>query len=414
MRSAADTLFVSLGGVMLGQYGLALTVCVWLIGGSFRSAAGLCALDAGLICGGPGTVAAVAATMEQHEFADVLPTGMVLAMIGLFAGNVGGMLFVNLGIRAGWTRIVLRRRRMKANPRTIFLSPIISPPSAARPFVRGDGGADVADRRGAGNDRRGARDAISRQPNHSLFSDLPLFVCAMPAALLVRRLLLLLMPHGLPDDELMARLGAVATDFLVRSASPQSSCPRCITGSADFALALIGFVSTVLAIWIAGRRLFYNYWFERSIFAYGWTIGVLATAVALLRSVDPEFKTKTHDHFALANLIIGPLEIALVVLMPWLVVHNHLAVREPCYSFSRRLASPLGDDRRNFLILTDVASRRGMSRGSLVQIHKQAPSRSFDRVDFCALCVEKCRGRAHWMSAACRPARAKVDSISDQ
>jgi ESS family glutamate:Na+ symporter len=134
-------------------------------------------------------------------------------------------------------------------------------------------------------------------------------------------------PQGLPDDELIARLGAMATDFLVAFgiASIKLATVHQL-GAPILALALIGFVATVLAIWIAGRRLFHNYWFERSIFAYGWTIGVLATAVALLRSVDPEFRTKTLDHFALANLVIGPVEIGLIVLMPWLVVRNHMAV----------------------------------------------------------------------------------------
>ena len=41
--------------------------------------------------------------------------------------------------------------------------------------------------------------------------------------------------------------------------------------------------------------LYHNFWFERSLFVYGWNTGVIATSVTLLRVTDPCLRTKTQE-----------------------------------------------------------------------------------------------------------------------
>ena len=65
-----------------------------------------------------------------------------------------------------------------------------------------------------------------------------------------------------------------------------------------------------------GRRLSPSYWFERSIFAWGWWTGTMAMGIALERIVDPQMKSKTMDDYALAYLPIAPVEIILITLIP--------------------------------------------------------------------------------------------------
>ena len=52
-------------------------------------------------------------------------------------------------------------------------------------------------------------------------------------------------------------------------------------------MCLFGLGFTLLVFWYLGRRLCHNFWFERSLFVYGWSTGVVATSITLLRVVDP-------------------------------------------------------------------------------------------------------------------------------
>ena len=81
-------------------------------------------------------------------------------------------------------------------------------------------------------------------------------------------------------------------------------------------LVLVG-VAVVFAItFYFGRRLSPSYWFERSIFSWGWWTGTMAMGIALERIVDPQMKSKTMDDYALAYLPIAPVEIILITLVP--------------------------------------------------------------------------------------------------
>ncbi|WP_194242773.1 hypothetical protein [Gimesia benthica] len=75
-------------------------------------------------------------------------------------------------------------------------------------------------------------------------------------------------------------------------------------------------------LWFLGRHLFHNFWFERSIFAYGWMTGVVGIGVLLLRIVDPQLKSKTLQDYGLAFVGISPLEILLIVVVPPLVARQ--------------------------------------------------------------------------------------------
>ena len=68
------------------------------------------------------------------------------------------------------------------------------------------------------------------------------------------------------------------------------------------------------------RRLFKNYWFERSVFIYGWSTGVIAMGVTLLRIVDPEYRSKTLEDYGMAYVFISFAEILLVALLPIFVI----------------------------------------------------------------------------------------------
>jgi glutamate:Na+ symporter, ESS family len=68
--------------------------------------------------------------------------------------------------------------------------------------------------------------------------------------------------------------------------------------------------------------MFRSYWFERSLFAFGWNTGVVATGITLVRVVDPDDRSRTLEDFGLAYPPVSILEIAIVTVLPLLVVRG--------------------------------------------------------------------------------------------
>src|SRR5262249_55444079 len=91
-------------------------------------------------------------------------------------------------------------------------------------------------------------------------------------------------------------------------------------------MALFGLVYCLLLFWFVGRRLCRTFWFERSLFVYGWATGVVAPSITLLRGVAPAFRSRPLEDYGLASLFIAPVEIALLVLVPPLVAQGWIAV----------------------------------------------------------------------------------------
>ncbi|MPM37971.1 hypothetical protein SDC9_84593 [bioreactor metagenome] len=87
-------------------------------------------------------------------------------------------------------------------------------------------------------------------------------------------------------------------------------------------LLLVGiFVAWVITFYL-GKRLCKTFWFERSIFAWGWWTGTMAMGIALLRIVDPKLESKAMDDYALAYLPIAPVEILIITFVPVLFVNG--------------------------------------------------------------------------------------------
>ena len=71
------------------------------------------------------------------------------------------------------------------------------------------------------------------------------------------------------------------------------------------------------------RKLFHNFWFERGIFIFGWSTGVVAIGVTLLRIVDPEFKSKTLEDYGMAYVFMSFIEIGLIAILPTIIVKGY-------------------------------------------------------------------------------------------
>lgn len=318
IRDAGDTFFHNLSA-WIGQFGLALLFAGAVLIPLFREVGGPFALmlPAGF-AGGHGTVAAVGSILAEQGYDHALPVGYTFATIGLLAAVLGGVAAINLATRSGWTRLVSTPRELPADQRRGFIDP-----DAARHLGRETVSPLALDTLswhiGLVLLAYGAAHAAAwgLRSAGGPFTAVPMFGLAVICGALIQTLLDALGAGRHVDRPTMGRIGSSISDYLV--AFGVASIP--ITIVAEYAapilvMSVFGFVhATVITLWIA-RRTFHNYWFERGLFTFGWSTGVVAMGIALLRVVDPRRKSTTLDDYGLAYLPIAVVEIAVLSTLP--------------------------------------------------------------------------------------------------
>ena len=122
---------------------------------------------------------------------------------------------------------------------------------------------------------------------------------------------------GYVDKPVIDRIGSGVTDYLVAFgvATIKISVVMEFLGPI-LILCVIGILWPIIFVFFVGRRGFNNFWFERSIFVFGYITGVVAIGVTLLRIVDPEMKSGTLDDFGTAYTLQSVIELFLVSFIP--------------------------------------------------------------------------------------------------
>jgi len=118
----------------------------------------------------------------------------------------------------------------------------------------------------------------------------------------------------------------------------------------DYAVPLIvlfvfGIIWAYLIFRFIGPNIFKSFWFEKSLFGWGWSTGTVAMGLALLRIVDPELKSKTMDDYALAYIGMVPVEILIITFgpilastgLPWIMPITLLVVGIAIIAIHKRL-----------------------------------------------------------------------------
>ena len=151
-----------------------------------------------------------------------------------------------------------------------------------------------------------------------------MFSCSFIVGLLLKRLMDRTSVSDYICPQTTQRLSSSFTDMLVACGVASIKLGVVV----KYALPLIVLVlAGVLIIFgftfILGRKLSKTFWFERTIFAWGWWTGTMAMGIALLRIVDPKLASKAMDDYALAYLPVAPVEILLITFVPVLFVNGY-------------------------------------------------------------------------------------------
>ena len=147
--------------------------------------------------------------------------------------------------------------------------------------------------------------------------ELPVFSCAFVIGLIMKRIFDATKISKYICPQTTVRIGSMSTDLLVAFGVASIKLSVIVNYALPLlVLVICGTLITMFITFYFGRKLSKTYWFERTIFAWGWWTGTMAMGIALLRIVDPKLASKAMDDYALAYLPIAPVEIILISLTP--------------------------------------------------------------------------------------------------
>ena len=278
---------------------------------------------------GPGQSFAIGKAWEPSGFANAGNIGLIFAAIGFIWGCIGGVWLINLGRRRGWvdsdTHIAIEAKSMRTGV-----------------FGRNEKGP-------VGAVLRTDTEAIDSMSFHLIlvfgvylvaFLVLKLvtwplltwagsmgkqlsdtlwgisFVFAAVIGMLVKSLMKALKLEHLLDEGTFNRIAGGSVDFMLAAAVGAISLAVVSQYWLPIAVVAIvgGVVTTFTCLWMSSR-LFDDHQFSRALMLYGNMTGTLSTGMALLRVVDPEFKTPVASDYVYSNGITFALAIPMILLI---------------------------------------------------------------------------------------------------
>lgn len=262
---------------------------------------------------GPGQAFAIGKGWETMGFSGAPSIGLTFAAIGYLWASFGGVFLINHGLKKGWlksellssmknrtmlTGVVPRGEEKPIGARlttdneaidsfsfhtaavvfTYFLSFLILTGLTMALSLLGKAGRDLA---------------VNLWGINFIFSSI--------TAIGVRKIVELVHLDHLLDNETLSRISGFSVDYMV--AGSIAAISLVFVGAYWFPIILMstlcGIMTTIIVPWFCSR-MFRDYQFERMLMIYGVSTGTLSTGLALLRVIDPEFKTKVASDYMLS------------------------------------------------------------------------------------------------------------------
>lgn len=324
ISNVGDTFFVNAASE-ISQFGLFLIVGAALLPVIFPGLDEMFALmlPSGFI-GGHGTAAAIGAVFAESGWSDATSIGQTFATIGLLCGIVFGVVLINVAAHKGWTNQIKNTNEMPEemmtglipeDKRTAFGDNTINAVSLdslswhLMLVLAALGGAYLVN-----SVMKGFAPQIS----------IPLYGLALLCSIAIQWILRAVHMDSYVDKRIITHIGSSATDFLVAFGVAPINVSVVLKYAIPIVLlAVLGFLVVLFWLLVISPRFFRNYWFERGIYIFGMSTGVLATGVILLRITDPEFKTGVLEDFGFAWIFLSIMDMLLVTFAPLLVLEGY-------------------------------------------------------------------------------------------
>jgi len=262
---------------------------------------------------GPGQAYAIGKGWEAMGFEGGASVGLTFAALGYLWACFGGVILINMGIRRGWVSAEALSFMKDKDMLRGIIGKDASRPVGARLTTDSEAidsfsfhvGTVVVVYFGsflllkgltlvlgfAG--KAGAELAANFWGINFIFSAI--------LAIVVRRLIDRFRKGHLFDDDTLTRISGFAVDFMVAGALAAISLV--FIGKFWFPILLMsticGLMVTITVPWMSSR-MFNDSKFERMLMLYGVSTGTLSTGLALLRVMDPEFRSKVSSDYMLS------------------------------------------------------------------------------------------------------------------
>lgn len=308
----------------IAQFGLFILLGVTILPMLFNGinkAFGLL-LPAGFV-GGHGTAAAIGGVLVENGWLDAVSIGQTFATIGLLGGIIGGVTMINIGARKGKTSIIksvedlqeeMLTGLVKEEDRSMFGSNTVNAMSIdtltwhfSLILIA------VGMAYGVNTILKSLLPSVS----------FPVYGLALICSIILQNFLKLVRLDEYVDKKIITHIGSSATDYLVAFGVASINISVVVKYLIPIVvLAIIGFAFVITWFWVVSPRFFKNYWFERGIYIFGLSTGVMATGVILLRVTDPEFKSGVLEDFGFAWIFLSFMDMFLVSFSPVFVLNN--------------------------------------------------------------------------------------------
>ena len=267
--------------------------------------------------GGHGTVGGLTSVFENFDWSDGIALGYTVATSGMVIAIIVGMALVNWATRRG--HIVCKERRHcadAAHRRGIYRRG--EQPEAGRQTVL----CDSIDSLGWHCALTGLAIGLGYlillglqraeafcfpAAKVQIFSGFPLFPLCMVSGLLIQLFARKIRVDALIDHGQMQRIAGASLDFLVVSAVATIRIEVVLRNWLPLTILILsGTLLSVLMVIFVAPKLFRTMWFERAISDFGQSLGVTATGLLLLRTVDPENRSGAAESFGCKQLLHEP------------------------------------------------------------------------------------------------------------
>ncbi len=303
---------------ILGIFGLLVMKVIWP---DLNDAFGVM-LSTGFY-GGHGTAAAIGEAFKGLGWDEAASLGMTTATVGVICAIIGGLIMIKWAAK---------------NKQTAFIADFADLPNELR-----SGLVPEEKRESMGS---ATTSGISVEPLTFHFAlvllvaflgyslsvgvkqiypqfELPVFSCAFIVGLILKKIFDATKVTNYICPNTTQRIGSMATDLLVAFGVASIKLGVVVKYAVPLIVLILAGAIIVFGItFFFGRHLSKTYWFERTIFAWGWWTGTMAMGIALIRIVDPKLASKAMDDYALAYLPIAPVEILLITFVPIMFVNG--------------------------------------------------------------------------------------------
>ncbi len=317
LNEAGDTFALNCG-MEVGQYGFAILAGVFIIPVLFPDVpVAFGVLMPSGFSGGFAFASSIGGMVtEMTGWEDATAIANTFATIGLLLGVFGGILLINIYCRRGATRFVkdvkdfpreLKAGFLEENSRPTVGDQTTSPMSMETlAFHLSLIGVTVS-----------VGYLIYLQVAEVI--EISFISIALLVGIALNFVLKIIQFQKYVDKRIITRISSCITDYLV-AFGIASIDPAIVVSYAAPLLFFIFFgILHAAAMFALNRKLYHNFWFERTIYTFGWSLGLVTTGMTLLRIVDPEYKSRTLEDYGMASLIISPFEIAIVAFVPMFV-----------------------------------------------------------------------------------------------